>query len=152
MRAMKWPMAVAAATMLLITGCGDDNGSDPYRNAVSDKRAPKVDVTVRDDDGDAVADIVYDATKGPVPIRATYAFLQTLDEGTWSTAYTLSDNQGIIEGVPEGFDDDAHAGPGPDTYPLPDLDADETYRICVPFVVGHPAADAASCSASFHSS
>ena len=144
---MRWVVAVAAGVGLLLTSCGD--GDDPYRNAVSDKRAPNLTVTVRDDDGDAVADIAFDAVKGPVPIRATYAFLQTLDQGTWSTAYTLSDNHGVIEGVPEAFDDDAHAGPGPDTYSLPDLDADDTYRICVSFVVGHPARDATGCSGPF---
>ena len=46
-------MAVAAGVGLMVTGCGDDSGDDPYRDSgddpyrhmVSDKRAPEVTVT-----------------------------------------------------------------------------------------------------------
>jgi hypothetical protein len=140
---------------VLITGCG--KGDDPYRNAVSDKRAPEVSVAVREDDGGSVVDITYDVSKPtasgarPAAMRGTEAFLQTLDGGTWSTAYTLDDGE-IIEGVPESSEDDAYSRPGPDTYRLPDLDADDTHRICVSFVVGHPATSAVGCSAPFHGS
>ena len=158
MRTVKWVMAVAAGTVLLASGCGDDGGgSDPYRNAISDKRAPEVTVTVREDDGERVVDLTYDVSKPTDPgsrppgMRGTDAFLQTLDGGSWSTAYTLDDGE-IIEGVPESLEADAYSGPGPDTYRLPDLDADDTYRICVSFVVGHPATEAPGCSAPFHSS
>jgi hypothetical protein len=157
MRNVRWIMAVAAGAVLLALGCGDDDGhSDPYRNAVTDKRAPEVTVIVREDDGEPVVDITYDVPtqtdpgSRPPGMRGTYAFLQTLDGGTWSTAYTLDDGE-IIEGVPEAVEDDAYAGPGPDTYRLPDLDADDTYRICVDFVLGHPATSAVGCSDPFHS-
>jgi hypothetical protein len=152
MQTVKWLMPLAAVASLLLTGCGD--GDDPYRDAVSDKRAPDVIVTVHDDDEGPVADITYDASKGRIPTRATYAFLQTLDEGTWSTAYTLSRHldDGYDEGVPQALNDDAYIGDGPDTYRLPDLDADTSYRICISFVVGHPRRDATGCSAPFHSS
>jgi hypothetical protein len=142
--------AVASGAGLLMIGCGD--GDDPYRDAVSDKRAPEVTVTVRDD-GDPVADIAYTASNGRVPIRGTYAYLQTLDGETWSTAYTLSrhlPDGGYVEGVPDSGNDDAYGGPGPDTYRLPDLDADETYRICISFVIRQQSAN--GCSAPFHSS
>ena len=84
-------------------------------------------------------------------MRGTYAFLQTLDGDTWSTAYTLDDGE-IVEGVPEYLEGDAYWGPGPDTYRLPDLDPGDTYRICVSFVVGHPATEAPGCSDPFHGS
>ena len=150
--------AVCAAAVLLASGCGDDgdDSDDPYRNAISDKRAPEVTVSLRDDDGEPVVDISYDVPRPTDPgsrqqgMRGTYAFLQALDEGTWSTAYTLDDGE-IIEGVPEAVEQDAYAGPGPDTYRLPDLDPDDTYRICVDFVVGHPATSALGCSDPFHS-
>ena len=64
-------------------------GDELYRDSVSDRRAPEVTVTVRDEAGESVADIGNDAAGGRVPIRGTYAFLQTLDGETWSTAYTL---------------------------------------------------------------
>ncbi|HYJ67312.1 MAG TPA: hypothetical protein VEX15_06575 [Nocardioidaceae bacterium] len=148
---------MAGSVVLLASGCGDDGGgSDPLRDAVSDKRAPDVTVTVHEDDGEPVVDITYDVPTPTDPgsrphgMRGTYAFLQTLDGGTWSTAYTLEDGGEIIEGVPESSEDDAHLGPGPDTYRLPDLDADDRYRICVEFIVGHPARSAYGCSAPFH--
>ena len=154
---VKWIMAVAGGAVLLTSGCGDDGGGrDPYRNAVSDKRAPEVTVTVREDDGEPTVDITYDVPTPtdsgtrPPGIRGTYALLQTLDGNTWSTAYTLDDGE-IIEGVPEAVEEDAYSGPGPDTYQLPDLDADDTYRICVEFVVGHPATSAVGCSNPFRS-
>jgi hypothetical protein len=152
MRTVKWMLAATAGGSLLITGCGD--GDDPYRNAVNDRRAPEVTVTVRDDAGDQAADITYDASKGRIPNRATYAFLQTLDDDTWSTAYTMSRHldDGFDEGVPDEFNDDAYGGPGPDTYRLPDLDADDTYRICISFVVGHPRISGIGCSAPFDGS
>jgi hypothetical protein len=131
---------------------GSVSGDDPYLNAVSDERAPVMTVTLRDHDGQPVADITYDASGRRVPLRGTYAFLQTRSEGNWSTEYTLSDNHGIIEGVPEDFDEDANVGPGPDTYRVPNLNAADTYRICVSFVLGHPSADAPGCSAPFRSS
>jgi hypothetical protein len=142
-------LAGAACSTLLLSGCGD--GDDPYLNVVSDKRAPEVTVTVRDDAGDQVADITYHATAGRIPTRGTYAFFQTLDEGTWSTTHTLHDDD-VIDGVPEGFDDPAFGGPGPDTYRLPDLDTEDTYRICIEFIVGRPARDAIGCSGAFHGS
>jgi hypothetical protein len=152
MRTVKWLLAASAATMVALTGCdnyGEGSGADVYRDVVSDKRAPEVIVIVRDD-GEPVVDITYDASKGRVPLRGTYAYLQTLDGGTWSTAYTL-DTDEIVTGVAGEEELDAHGGPGPDTYPLPDLDADDTYRICVSFVVGRPATGATGCSAPFHS-
>jgi hypothetical protein len=155
MRTVKWIMAVAAAALLLASTCSDyGGGSDPYRNAISDKRAPEVTVTLREDDGEPVVDITYDVPRPTDPgsrpqgMRGTYAFLQALDGGVWSTAYTLDDGE-TIEGVPEAVEDDAYSGPGPDTYRLPDLNADDTYRICVDFVVGHPATSALGCSDSF---
>lgn len=144
-------MGIAIGVGLLIAGCGSaGSGDDPYRNAVSDKRAPEVSVTVRDGAGEPVADIAYDASNGRVPDRGIYAFLQMLDGDTWSTAYTLSDNvdDGFVEGVPEDFDDPAFSGPGPDTYRLPDLDTDNTYRICISFVIRGQSAN--GCSAPFH--
>ncbi len=149
---MKCLMAVTACGVLVIPGCGTaGGGDDPYRDVVSDKRAPEVIVTV-DDDGEPVADITYDASKGRIPSRATHAFLQTHDEGAWSTAYTLSRHldDGYDEGVPAAMPDDAYVGPGPDTYQLPELDADITYRICISFVIRHTSAT--GCSAPFHSS
>ena len=149
---MKWIPALAAGVGLMITGCGDtDSGHDPYRNAVSDKRAPKVTVIIRDEAGEPVADIAYDAANGRVPMRGTYAFLQTHDGETRSTAYTLSRHleDGYDDGVPDGFNADAYGGPGPDTYRLPDLDTDDTYRICIEFVIRHHSAH--GCSTPFHS-
>jgi hypothetical protein len=145
--------AVAAAALL--TGCGGDGegeNSGPDPNAVSDKRAPEVAVTVRDDAGESVADVGYDTSNGRVPTRGTWASLQTLDGDTWSTAYTLSSHldNGFTEGAPEVVTSDAYGGPGPDTYRLPDLDADSTYRICISFVIRHKSAN--GCSAPFHSS
>lgn len=113
MRYMKWTVAMAIGAVPLMTGCG--SGDDPYRDVVSDERAPKMIVTVRDDDGVPVAD------RG----------------------------DGYVEGVPSAFDDIGRGGPGPDTYRLPDLDADDSYRICIEFVVGHPATSAVGCSGPF---
>jgi hypothetical protein len=153
MRTVKWLLTVSTAVMLALTGCdnyGEGGGPDVYRDAVSDRRAPDMTVTVRDD-GEPAVDITYKASgEGRIPLRGTYAYLQTLDEGTWSTAYTL-DTDEIVTAVAEAEEDDARSGTGPDTYPLPDLNAADTYRICVSFVVGHPAADATGCSAPFHS-
>ena len=116
----------------------------PYRNMVSDKRAPEVTVTVRDEAGEPVADIAYEPSSGRVPLRGTYAFLQTQDGDTWSTAYTLSrhlPDGGYVEGVPDAFNEDAYGGPGLDTYRLPDLEPDDRYRICIDFVIRHHSAN-----------
>lgn len=150
MQAMRWMLAVASGVGLLLTGCAD--GPDPYRDAVSDRRAPEMTVSVREDAGERVADIAYDPASGRVPMRGTYAYLQTLDGETWSTAYTLSRflDDGYDEGVPQAENDVGVAGPGPDTYRLPDLDEDDSYRICIDFVIRHHGA--IGCSAPFHSS
>jgi len=148
MRYMKWTVAMAIGAVPLMTGCG--SGDDPYRDAVSDERAPEMIVTVRDDDGEPVADIAYETPKGRIPDRAAHAFLQAQDGDNWSTAYTLGyRGDGYVEGVPSAFDDIGRGGPGPDTYRLPGLDADDSYRICIEFVVGHPATSAVGCSAPF---
>jgi hypothetical protein len=156
-------MAWTVCAGLLLGGCGgDDDGygcqsGDPYRNAVSDQRAPKTTVTVRDDDGQLVADLAYSAPNGHIPARGTTASLQTLEAGTWSTAYTLAldahniDDDRIIACVPEGVNLDSVGRNGPDTYPLPELDPNDTYRICVTFVFRHRPIEASGCSAAFHS-
>jgi hypothetical protein len=115
---------------------------------------PEVTVTMRDEAGGRVADVGYDTSNGRVPMRGTWAPLQTLDRDTWSTTYTLSSHldHGFMTGVPEVVTDDAYGGPGPDTYRLPNLDADNTYRICISFVVGRQATVVRGCSAPFHSS
>jgi len=161
---MKWIMAATVCAMLLLDGCsgGDDEGygcqsGDPYRNAVSDKRAPKTSVTVRDYDGQPVADLAYSAPSGHIPLRGTTVALQTLEAGTWSTAYTLAldahniDDDRILACVPEGANLDAVGRAGPDTYPLPELDPDDTYRICVGFLFRHRPQVGIGCSAAFHS-
>jgi hypothetical protein len=56
---------------------------------------------------------------------------------------------GYVEGGPDTFNEDAYGGPGPDTYRLPELDADDTYRICISFGIRHRSAT--GCSAPFHS-
>src|SRR5262245_18365285 len=102
MRTVRWLLAVSTAAMVALAGCdnyGEGGGADEYRDAVSDKRAPEVTVTVRDD-GEPVVDITYETSRGRVPMRGTYAYLQTLDEDAWSTAYTL-DTDEIVTGVAE---------------------------------------------------
>jgi len=75
-----------------------------------------------------------------------------LDGDTWSTAYTLSRHldDGFMEGAPRDVTADAYGGPGPDTYRLPDLNTDDTYRICISFVIRQQGAT--SCSEPFQSS
>jgi len=148
MRNMRWTVAVALGVVPLMTGCG--SGDDPYRNAVSDERVPEMTVSVRDDDEEPVAEIAFETPTGRIPDRAAHAFLQTQDGDTWSTAYTLGyRGDRYVEGVPSAFNDIGRGGPGPDTYRLPDLDADDSYRVCIEFTLRHPRTGAIGCSAPF---
>ena len=148
MRNMRWTVAVAIGAVPLMTGCG--SGDDPYRNAVSDERTPEMTVTVRDDDGEPVADIAYESPGGRIPDRAAHAFLQTQDGDTWSTAYTLGyRGDGHVEGVPSAFDDIGRVDLGRTPIDFRTSTPTTATAFCIEFTLRHPRTSAIGCSAPF---